>query len=146
MWAWLGWERCDILEAIPFCFSTNSFRVMSRHLIRVRERCVENADVALIRNTPALSLSLLFPLPSPPTICHTGSCSVAIEMKLDRASFISATRESFVWAKVLLVFCGKDFRSPEPSQNTEGILCNPNFTSATPRLLPWSFPSFHHLY
>lgn len=48
MWVWLGWERYDILEAISFCFSKNPFRVMNRHLVTVRERCVEDSDVALI--------------------------------------------------------------------------------------------------
>lgn len=84
------------------------------------------------------SLLSLFPF-SPSVILsnsffHSSSHSVAIETKLDRAILIAATRESFVSAKVLLVFCGEDFWSLEPSQDAERLLCDSNSTSATPRL------------
>lgn len=69
---------------------------------------------------------------------HSSSHSVAIETKLDKTILISATRERLVWAKVLLVFCGEDFWSLEPSQDAERLLCDSNSTSSTPRLFQWS--------
>lgn len=141
----VGLARCEILETIPFCFLKNSFSAMRKHLNIVRGRCVENSDVTPVRNTPAVSL---FTFPSATSfhpVSHMDILRVATEAELDRATLFSATRESFVWAKVLLVFCGKDFWSPEQPQNTEGIPHNPYFTSAALRLFLWSLPSFHHL-
>lgn len=122
------------------------FSVMSKHKRSKREIC-GGFWCSSGPKYPCVSLSFYFSLSavSSHPLSHMGHLRVATEMELDRATLFSATRESFVWAKVLLVFCGKDFRSPTVSEYWRNLLqpllhiCNSKALSMVPPQVSLSF-------